>query len=603
MSLAVRPTRWLPMAGFALLLGVILALLYARAPRHDTNAYLSNVATLRQFKQVDAQWELDVLKARNGLAADYDALVDPLLQLDRLLLLLRGNLGAESHAEAAALAGADDALAQAVHQKAQLIERFKSHNAVLRNSVAFLPTAASDIRQALSQIGDADAQRASQLSARVNDLLAECLVYSQAASIDRATDIEAGLAQLSGRQAGLPASLEEQFELFAVHVRTVLREQPVVDQLLADISQVPTAKLALNTDNLLGQEQRDSAERSERHRAYLFGFAAALAGLLLYAAIGLIRGHAEINRVNQALLGANATLEQRVEERTRELREAQGELMATARQAGMAEIANNVLHNVGNVLNSVNVSVGVIAGRLRDAQASKLAPVVELLNAHAADLGGFFTHHERGRLLPAYLGRLAQSTQAERDGVLAELDALVRSVDHVKDIVAAQQAHAGAACVMEAAEIGALLDDALRISAASLARHQVTVVKAFAPVPPLLLDKQRLLQIAVNLINNAKQAMYDLHDRPRTLTLATELSGERLVVRVADEGVGIAPENMARIFTHGFTTRRGGHGFGLHSCVLAAKEMGGTLRVHSDGPDRGAVFTLELPVVHPGASL
>jgi signal transduction histidine kinase len=555
---------------------------------------------LRQFKQIDARWELDVLKARNGLATDYDALVDPLPGLTRLQQQLRAQAGTESHAEADALAAVEDALAQAVQQKAQLIERFKSHNSILRNSLAFLPTAAGDILQALDQIGDASPQLVPELSARVNDLLVDSLVYSHAVSAELASEAEADLALLVTRQARLPASLKDQIELFAAHVRTVLREQPIVDQLLADISQVPTVKLAVNADNLLGKEQRDSAERSERHRAYLFGFAAALAGLLLYAATRLVRSHAEIHRVNQALLGANATLELRVEERTRELHTAQGELVSAARQAGMAEIANNVLHNVGNVLNSVNVSVGVIAGRLRDAQSRKLARVVELMDAHAADLGHFLTSDQRGQRLPEYLGRLAQSMEAEREGVMTELDGLVRSVDHIKDIVAAQQTHAGAACVTEPADIRTLLDDALRISAAALVRHQVTVVKAFAPIPPLRLDKQRLLQIAVNLINNAKQALSGVHDRPRTLTVSTELAGGddgwRLVVCVADTGEGIAAENMARIFSHGFTTRRDGHGFGLHSSVLAAEEMGGTLRAHSDGPDLGAIFTLELPV-------
>jgi signal transduction histidine kinase len=594
------------MGGLALVLTTILVWLYARAPQHDTAGYLSNVAMLRQFKQIDAQWELNVLKARNGLATDYDALVDPLLNLTRLQQQLRMHAGVKSHVEAYALAATEDALEQAVQQKAQLIERFKSHNSILRNSLAFLPTAAGDIRHTLDQVSVASPQLVPDLSARVNDLLVNSLVYSRAVSADLASEVEADLALLATRQARLPASLNEQIGLFAAHVRTVLREQPIVDQLLADISEVPTVKLAVNADNLLGNEQRDSAERSERHRAYLFGFSAALAGLLLYAATSLVRSHAEINRVNQALLAANATLELRIDERTRELHATQGELMAAARQAGMAEIANNVLHNVGNVLNSVNVSAGLIAARIREAQSRKLMRVVELMDAHAADLGNFLARDRRGQLLPEYLGRLAQSMETEREGVMTELDGLVRSIDHIKDIVAAQQAHAGAACVTESADICALLDDALRISAGSLARHQVVVEKAFASIPPLLLDKQRLLQIAVNLVNNAKQAMGGVYDRPRTLTVSTELTGGtddgwRLVVRVADSGQGIAPENMARIFNHGFTTRRDGHGFGLHSSVLAAKEMGGTLRAHSDGRDRGAIFTLELPVAVPEA--
>lgn len=606
MTPAARRARWLPVSGLALVLGAMLSFLYVRTQGYDTAAYFENVARLRQLKQVDARWELDVLKARMGLSADYDLLVDPVVQLNRLQQELQAGTGGEHHAEAAALAAGGDALRRAVREKTRLIESFKSHNAVLGNSLAFLSTAADDVQAALEGHDRAMQQRTRAIAARVDDLLLASMIYSRAASEDRAAEIEAELALLNAARVDLPAAIGEPLELFAAHVRTVLREQPVVNRLLADIASVPTPVLADGLDNLLGKEHREAAQRGEQDRLYLLGFAALLVGLIVYAAAGLLRSHAEINRVNQALRGANATLEQRVEERTLELRTTQGELMAAARHAGMAEIANNVLHNVGNVLNSVNVSVGVVCARLSAAQAPKLTQVVELLEQHAADLGRYLSSDERGKLLPQYLGRLAQAFEAERQAVLEELNALVRSVDHIKDIVAAQQAHAGAACVVEAARIAELLDDALRMSADGLARHQVSVVKAVADVPPLMLDRQRLLQIFVNLITNAKQAMSGIVDRPRQLTLGVELAAHadarRLVVRVADQGEGIATENLTRIFSHGFTTRRNGHGFGLHSCVLAAKEMGGTLSAHSDGPGRGAVFTLELPVSIAGAT-
>jgi signal transduction histidine kinase len=74
-------------------------------------------------------------------------------------------------------------------------------------------------------------------------------------------------------------------------------------------------------------------------------------------------------------------------------------------------------------------------------------------------------------------------------------------------------------------------------------------------------------------------------------------SGEgRVRVSVIDNGVGIPAENLTRIFNQGFTTRKDGHGFGLHSGALAARELGGSLHVHSDGAGQGASFTLELPL-------
>ena len=66
-----------------------------------------------------------------------------------------------------------------------------------------------------------------------------------------------------------------------------------------------------------------------------------------------------------------------------------------------------------------------------------------------------------------------------------------------------------------------------------------------------------------------------------------------------DNGIGIPADNLTRIFGHGFTTRKEGHGFGLHSGALAAKELGGALTVESDGPGKGATFTLEFPIQRP----
>jgi signal transduction histidine kinase len=266
----------------------------------------------------------------------------------------------------------------------------------------------------------------------------------------------------------------------------------------------------------------------------------------------------------------------------------------------MAEIATNVLHNVGNVLNSVNISAGLVSSRVSASKAPGLARAVQMMNAHLADLGDFLTTDEKGKVLPGYLGMLAEALASEQRDVLQELGQLTKSVDHIKDIVATQQSYAGASRVVEPVQVAELLDDALRMNAGALLRHEVTVVKDLADLPLLPLDRHRLLQILVNLISNAKQAMAGVVGQVRRMTLRADFAdgadGRRLRISVADEGEGIAAENLARIFNHGFTTRRNGHGFGLHSSALAAREMGGTLSAHSDGPGQGATLILELPI-------
>lgn len=275
----------------------------------------------------------------------------------------------------------------------------------------------------------------------------------------------------------------------------------------------------------------------------------------------------------------------------------QAELLEASRRAGMAEIATNVLHNVGNILNSVNVSAGVVRSTLRESRARGLSQAVQLLREHEGDLADFLTVDQRGRNLPAYLAGITQALLDEQQGMIEELEHLTRSIDHIKEVVTAQQSRARTGGALDAAQIADLAEEAVRMNADALLRAGVTVAREFTPVPVATLDRARVLQVLVNLISNARTALEGVPPAARRITLRVGPAGAgRLRVAVQDEGEGIAAGNMERLFTHGFTTRKHGHGFGLHSCALAAAEMGGTLAAHSDGVGRGATFTLELPL-------
>lgn len=280
-----------------------------------------------------------------------------------------------------------------------------------------------------------------------------------------------------------------------------------------------------------------------------------------------------------------------------ELREAQAELVTTARRAGMAEIATNVLHNVGNVLNSVNVSAQVLYEKVHTSKGPGVAKVVQLMKEHPDDLGDFISSDPKGRALPDYLDKLADALAIEQQGMIAELAQLTRRIDHIKEIVATQQSYAGNASVLEPGSLRELVEDVVRICDVSLARHHISLIKEFSDVPQMPLDKHRVLQILVNLINNAKQALDAGVNRPPQIVLRLKVVDDgRVRVEVEDNGEGIAQDNLARVFEHGFTTRVDGHGFGLHSCILAAHEMGGELTAQSAGPGKGALFVLELPL-------
>ena len=206
----------------------------------------------------------------------------------------------------------------------------------------------------------------------------------------------------------------------------------------------------------------------------------------------------------------------------------------------------------------------------------------------------------QGAQLPAFLTVLAGSLAGDQHVALTELQSLSANIDHIKEIVAMQQSYARMAAVIEAVSPASLVESALQLNEAALGRHSVEVIREYAETPLLEVDKHKALQILVNLIRNAKQAMAAVRVEDRRLTLRISSEDDAMVkIAVADAGVGIPGENLARLFEHGFTTRAEGHGFGLHSAALAAKETGGALTAHSDGPGRGAVFTLLLPLHAP----
>jgi PAS domain S-box-containing protein len=283
------------------------------------------------------------------------------------------------------------------------------------------------------------------------------------------------------------------------------------------------------------------------------------------------------------------------------LEKSRRDLVEASRQAGMAEVATGVLHNVGNVLNSLNVSTTVIATALRQSKAESLAKVAELLREHAADLGSYLSTDPRGRLVPGFIDSLAKHFAEERVRLLDELDSLQKNVDHIKEIVSMQQTYATMIGVSEPLDATGLIEDALRMNSSALVRHDVSVVRDFGAVPQVLAERGKVLQILVNLIRNAKYATDDGQRASKIITLRVAAGATGFVrLIVEDNGAGITAENLHRIFQHGFTTKATGHGFGLHSSANAAREMKGTLTAHSDGPQTGATFTLTLPVAPAG---
>lgn len=279
------------------------------------------------------------------------------------------------------------------------------------------------------------------------------------------------------------------------------------------------------------------------------------------------------------------------------LKQSQQKLLETSRLAGMAEVATGVLHNVGNVLNSVNVSASLVVEKLRRSKAPKLAKAAALLTAQNGGLGEYLTNDENGRKLPGYLAKLGEFFVAENAELLHEVDQLGRNIEHIKEVVAMQQSYAKVSGVFENLPPRLLVDDAIAMNIGAFQRHGVKVDRLFQPCPNVRVDRHKVLQILINLIRNAKYALDEVKRTDKEIMISIRPAEKNMVaIVVADNGIGISAENLTRIFVHGFTTREEGHGFGLHSGALAARSMGGSLSVASEGVGHGAAFTLELPV-------
>jgi signal transduction histidine kinase len=314
---------------------------------------------------------------------------------------------------------------------------------------------------------------------------------------------------------------------------------------------------------------------------------------------------------DQELSEGKRNLELRVTERTQELRaqiiakdaalaelaEAQKGLIDLSRISGMAEVATGVLHNVGNVLNSVNVSATIVGDHLRELRIGQFGELVSVLEDHRDELSDFLTSDPRGQRVLPYMGSLARHMEQERGQLGKEVASLAQHISHIKGIVAMQQTYARSSGVYEKIALTDLIEDALSITRLTMERHGVALSIASEDLPPITTDRHKVLQILLNLMRNAKDAVKESGTKNRQIAIRmTRVSEERIAICVVDNGIGIPQANLVRIFSHGFTTKRDGHGFGLHSSALAARQLGGSITAESQGANAGAMFTLELPI-------
>ncbi|STX52450.1 sensory box histidine kinase/response regulator [Legionella busanensis] len=267
-----------------------------------------------------------------------------------------------------------------------------------------------------------------------------------------------------------------------------------------------------------------------------------------------------------------------------------------ARKAGMAEVASNVLHNVGNALNSVNVSAALITDHLKNINIQNLIDLNSLISKHEQNLGEFITADPKGSKIPMFLNKMAEYWHSEFEAAKNELNQLNENVQHIKNIIVAQQKLSGVVNFEELVNIEDVIEVALVMVSINFKRHNINIDKDYAKLQPVYIDKSKLTQILINLIDNAKQSLLASSQNDKTITIRLGLINEsQFYIEIIDNGLGITAQNLTRIFQHGFTTKNNGHGFGLHASAIAAAEMRGTLKASSEGKGKGATFKIAFP--------
>lgn len=269
-------------------------------------------------------------------------------------------------------------------------------------------------------------------------------------------------------------------------------------------------------------------------------------------------------------------------------------LVEQAHREGMADIATGILHNVGNVLNSVNASIHMIKDVISNSPIEDFMKSNTLLEKNIGSIEEFICSNPKGKKLMQFYIKLGSPFLELKDQLNYHANRLDDKINLINDIIIAQQNYAGIKSVMEELDIVSIMEDALKMHFASLDKYGIKVIREYKGAPQALVQRTKLFHILVNLIKNAKEAMLDISEEKRELILTIWQEENSKYIQVTDTGCGIPPDSLESIFAYGYTTKQEGHGFGLHSCANYMTEMGGKLWAESDGPGKGAAFVLQL---------
>ena len=571
----------------ALALIALLAFLIVMTRSVDFDANNEIVAKLRTLKQIDAEWNVDVLRSKTGLNNSYDPVASPLPLIESLAGELQNkseSFWGESAGSSARLQPLLGAYQKAMEQKIALIENFKSQNAILRNSSRFLPVAAADLIESVRASGTVAGSRM-QVEESLNTLLTDAMSYALTPEAGLRERIEEGTRGLQQQVQGLPDEVRERADTLVAHVGTVLKQQQNSNRLLGQLAALPVARSIDALSDAHAQEHEKLLVSQQKYGQVLVGYSAFLLLLLAYIGWRLFQSYRLLNVTNTKLNQTNA-----------ELKESQVYMVQAEKMSALGQMVAGIAHEINTPLAYVKGTIDVLA--------EQLAPVREL--AQRCQQFTSVLRQPRCERDSAALNVQLRNVEAiSKDlidaGALEDMNTLlkdgVHGIEQISEIVLnlknfsrLDRARVSAFSVQEG------LNSTLML-ARNLLKNSVDVRQEFQNVPKIHCSPSQINQVFLNIISNAAHAMADRAEKG-VITLRTMLEGDDMVrVEIQDNGGGIPKDVLPKIFDPFFTTKEigKGTGMGLSISYKIIQQHGGRILVDSE-QGAGTVFSILLPI-------
>ena len=565
----------------------ILVLLVSKTRSVDFETHNEVVEILRALRQLDAEWNVDVHKSKTGFNSSYDPIATPLPLIGALehgLVEKSGALWGLKSESLLRLQPLIDAYRSAMQEKIAMIERFKSQNAILRNSSRFVPKAAADL---ISTIRAQSANTIDRpvMEEHVNSLLSGALSYALNADSELKATLYERIEVLMSLSERSPSEVRDLASMFVSHASTVLRQQEIGNRILNDIAAMPTARKIDELNDATSTEYARLQVAQQSYRIALIAYSISILLLLGYFGWRLAQSYRLLARTNQ------------------ELQESQAHLVQSEKMSALGQMVAGIAHEINTPLAYVKGTLEVLVEQLGEIRE------VVTRNVRLTDLIRQNTGSpEAMRLRSESIAKLVK--EIDGSGGVDELQALVKEgvhgIDQISEIVVnlknfsrLDRARMGECSVVDGLESTLLL-------ARNLLGNTISVKKEFNSVPKISCSPSQINQVFLNLITNAIQAMPEGSSGPRVVTLRTAVDNDQMVrIEVQDNGPGIPPDVLPKIFDPFFTTKEVGKGTGMGLAISykIIQEHGGKILVHSE-PGMGTLFTILLPVAQkkPAAS-